>query len=157
MNRIISVRGGNRHQRGLVYTAAAYCANTMMPRTHFSVNISIRRLVRDQLHGYCMQIDSRDFEVSVCRSLSNTDIVITVCHEMTHVMQFCRGILKSENHRTWHNKPYNGKAEYPPWERQAYHIEQLLLKKFLKHHNMPRRDLDEVATQELCKRYNFYN
>jgi len=62
----------------------------------------------------------------------------TVCHEMVHVMQWVKGLLKDRVYPRklgyrilWKGKSYKGVPySKQPWERQAHAMENKLFKKF---------------------------
>lgn len=59
---------------------------------------------------------------------------ITLAHEMVHVKQMAKGILKSENGKKyWRGKCYNTKVKYldSPWELDAFSKQEILLRRAL--------------------------
>jgi len=57
---------------------------------------------------------------------------VTLAHELTHVAQFAKGLLKpTAKGRTWKGKFY--KADHPyldqPWEIQAFERQELILRR----------------------------
>ena len=67
--------------------------------------------------------------------LSSYDIG-TLFHEMTHVMQYSNYELEvyREGHGYWQGKMHEGLTyEESPWEVEAYHMEQVLLRCFQVH------------------------
>lgn len=61
------------------------------------------------------------------------DIGLTLAHEMVHVKQLAKGILKTRKTGSyiWAGKRYNKKTEYlsMPWEIEAFSKQELILRR----------------------------
>lgn len=62
------------------------------------------------------------------------EVGLTLAHEMVHVKQLSRGILKSKNGvRSWKGKKFSKKAHYleTPWEIEAFSKQELIFRRSL--------------------------
>lgn len=76
--------------------------------------------------GYFVVINSR---------LSMIQTGLTLAHEMVHVYQMAKGILRTEKNgkKVWAGSPTSKKLKYldQPWEIQAYSRQELILRRAL--------------------------
>jgi len=83
--------------------------------------------------GYTVPIDLLDSYVVIIKpTMSIKDIGLTLAHEMVHVRQFAKGILKSKNGvNYWKGKRYSKKTKYLdcPWEQDAFARQELVFRK----------------------------
>ena len=83
--------------------------------------------------GYTVPIDVLDSYVVIIKpSLSIKDIGLTLAHEMVHVRQMAKGILKVENGVSyWRGKKYSKKTKYldMPWEQDAFSKQELIFRR----------------------------
>lgn len=93
-------------------------------------------------YGYCDWIDdnhcSREFAITLDRSLNKKETLLALAHEMVHLKQYAKGELKDIFRPVrmvkWHGDKYlNEKMDYweQPWEIEAYGREKGLYFKFL--------------------------
>ena len=78
------------------------------------------------LIGYFIVINSK---------LSMIQTALTLAHEMVHVYQMAKGILKTGKNgkKFWAGKTFSAKTKYldQPWEVQAYSRQELILRRAL--------------------------
>ena len=125
--------GGNKKQRELVNDVAYWCVNKLMPRMKkLDIEIQINNL-KDNAVGYCMmQDDNRTYEIEVDKKLDIEEMIVTVCHEMVHVKQYARNELGiNDNHD---NEDYFDL----PYEKEAYELQEILLKQYQEDSNASR-------------------
>jgi hypothetical protein len=83
--------------------------------------------------GYTVPIDLLDSYVVIIKpTMSIKDIGLTLAHEMVHVRQFAKGILKSKDGvNYWKGKRYSKKTKYLdcPWEQDAFARQELVFRK----------------------------
>jgi hypothetical protein len=83
--------------------------------------------------GYTVPIDLLDSYVVIIKpTMSIKDIGLTLAHEMVHVRQFAKGILKSKNGvNYWKGKRYSKKTKYLdcPWEQDAFARQEIIFRK----------------------------
>ena len=83
--------------------------------------------------GYTVPIDLLDSYVVIIKpTMSIKDIGLTLAHEMVHVRQFAKGILKSKNGvNYWRGKRYSKRTKYLdcPWEQDAFARQEIIFRK----------------------------
>ena len=83
--------------------------------------------------GFTVPIDILDSYIVVIKSsMSIKDIGLTLAHEMVHVRQFAKGILRSKNGVSyWKGKRYAKKTNYldRPWEQDAFARQEIVFRK----------------------------
>ena len=112
------------------------------PRLDDLINLTIKfdpKLNTGQLFAYVIDTDdrvpSRCFRISVCPTLSKKHTLRVIAHEMVHVRQNAKGILKSSVCSTvkWHGKSYEFDESsalgywLTPWEIESRGYEEGLL------------------------------
>ena len=122
---IVSAWGNSRTE--LAENVVNFCIQELMPRMK-TLDICVQIEDDCDVYGYCLAVDKREFVIEVKEDLSEVDFLTTIMHEMTHVWQYATGRLA-----------VNGKMEYKTqedyenvwYEKQAYQMEQVLLKKWI--------------------------
>jgi hypothetical protein len=83
--------------------------------------------------GYTVPLDILDSYVVVIKpSMSIKDIGLTLAHEMVHVRQFAKGILKVKNGiNYWKGKRFTKRTKYldQPWEQDAFARQEIVFRK----------------------------
>jgi hypothetical protein len=83
--------------------------------------------------GVTIPIDDIDtYLVVVNPNKSIANMGITLAHEMVHVKQMAKGILKSvPKGQTWSGKLYSKKTKYldQPWEQDAFAKQELIFRR----------------------------
>jgi hypothetical protein len=125
---MILVTGNRSKKRQNVYRAAIFAWNYLMPRiSKCDVYIEIKKL--KDAHGYCLELDKREYEIEIDQRLKGDDLVTTVFHEMIHVRQ---GVRKQyQNINTINYKTYDEYMKLP-WEIEAYELQEVMLKEWNK-------------------------
>jgi hypothetical protein len=88
---------------------------------------------RIDTQGVTIPIDDIDTYLVVVNPASRiTDMGLTLAHEMVHVKQMAKGILKSvAKGQTWGGKLYTKKTKYldQPWEQDAFAKQELIFRR----------------------------
>jgi hypothetical protein len=83
--------------------------------------------------GATINLDFIDSYVITIKPQSIKSIGITLAHEMVHVYQLAKGILKPKNNgvNIWAGKKYGKKTKYldMPWEIQAFQRQEILFRR----------------------------
>ena len=84
--------------------------------------------------GYTVPIDSLDAYIVVVKPTRKLkDMGLTLAHEMVHVRQMAKGILKPQANgvNIWAGKRYSRKTKYldMPWEQDAFARTELLFRR----------------------------
>lgn len=133
----ISVKGGTKRERSLVYKAAIFSISKLMPRMK-TLDVDIRiKSIEGEVDGYCMSIDNRTFEIEIQAGISKDDMITAVFHEFTHVKQHARkelidrGIIKQWMGTDW-IMIFSTVDEYMalPWEEEAYRLQEVLFEEW---------------------------
>lgn len=102
----------------LICNAIAFGANKMFPNE--DVYINIQAVKKEGLCGDCMYEDDNEFTIRLNRSLTLSELVTTVLHELVHVSQYLKGMVMdttSAYKDRWH-------------EIEAHAMEKLLKEEF---------------------------
>jgi len=153
----LAVVGGTQRQRDLATQVAYFCIDELMPRIRtLNIKINLSKVFERGSLAECIAVGNRDpiraFEINIDHRIykpfskdpafSTKDgyqmFVQTLCHEMVHVMQWVKGLLKDRVYprklgyrQLWKNKDYtNTSYSKRPWEKQAHSMERKLFKKF---------------------------
>lgn len=82
--------------------------------------------------GMTMPLNGLDAYVVVVKPGWFADMGVTLAHEMVHVRQMAKGILKVEKGVSyWRGKKYNKKTKYldMPWEQDAFAKQELIFRR----------------------------
>lgn len=82
--------------------------------------------------GMTIPIDLIDSYIVLVRPGNYKDIGLTLAHEMVHVRQLAKGILKTVNGTNyWRGKKFSKKTKYleMPWELDAYARQEIIFRK----------------------------
>jgi uncharacterized protein YjaZ len=83
--------------------------------------------------GYTVPVDILDSYVVIIKpSMSIKSIGVTLAHEMVHVRQMAKGILKIKNGvNYWCGKRYTKRTKYldQPWEQDAFARQEIIFRK----------------------------
>ena len=138
--------GEKQNLHTLTIAADFFCKKLFTEHQCKSLNkIRIYIKTMDKDAGECvdhLNDDGRyDITINIDRHEAFHDIIATLAHELVHVKQVLRGILRYENKIWyWNGKsygptPYKGLTELQqsaklPWETEAYNKERPLAKSF---------------------------
>ena len=107
-----------------------------LPRHKFQIHIEHKGLLREGVFGWTWTTDSqhrpREFEVEIHNRMNPEEYTKTLLHELWHVQQHVRGILKDKhNKRLWRGIDHS-ETDYEdqPWEKDALKMEEVLYKKY---------------------------
>ena len=128
---LITVEGGKKKQRQMVEDVVSYMIQRQMPRMRtLDIHVTIKKI--DDAHGYCHSESNREFEIEVDKRLQKNQFISTVIHEMVHVWQYATKQLTQKGcNEFWRGKDYTDISySKQPWERQAYRMEESILKEY---------------------------
>ena len=135
----LGIDGGTRKERKMAYDAFSFAMKYLMPRKrNLSVDIIITD-IEDDAEAYHCCIEKGQHEIEIQEGLIEEDFVSAVFHEMVHVRQHERGILKDHGIRkSWKGEEHIGvfstTDEYMalPWEEEAYRLQEEMYEKWIK-------------------------
>lgn len=109
--------------------------------------ISPREMKRTEMPGAVALVDyslttrnrARNFTIDIDKTLSKTDMIRTIIHEMVHVKQYARKELRNFGlTSSWKGKQYDTlflPIQDRPWEQEAYALENSLYMEYMKEKN----------------------
>jgi len=113
-----------RRKQDLICEAIAFGAQKMFPDAALAADpeifINIEATTKKGLCGDCMFWDDNEFTIRLNKSLSISELVTTVLHELVHVSQYLKGMVMdttSAYKDRWH-------------EIEAHAMEKLLKEEF---------------------------
>lgn len=128
----VMVLGTTERKAKLVEEVVEFCIDEMLPRFR-TLDITVTFEKQDGIYGSCVHVDRNEFQIEIDPKYRSYEVIVgTICHEMVHVMQGAKGLLKeARGFRYWKgidhsDTPYSKQ----PWERQAFRMEKKLAKKF---------------------------
>ena len=129
----ISIIGGTKSQKALVYKIVAWYLKKVLPRVRtLDITVKLTRCMeKSNAMGYCLELDDhKTFEIELDKNLRLYDTVSTLCHELTHLRQYYRKEMVNLNYGRvrWKKKTYKESLSYEkrPWEKEAFKIETQL-------------------------------
>tara|TARA_B100001175_G_scaffold311054_1_gene314961 strand:+ start:5135 stop:5596 length:462 start_codon:yes stop_codon:yes gene_type:complete len=133
---IINVTGGFKTQRQTVLNVMSFCVDEMLPlhRT-LDIEVHLGNYEKTQnIMGQCLHVDSNEFYIDIDNKQNLYDLILTTCHEMVHVKQYCRKELTEKFPKSfWFGKEHKDGRCYP-WELEAWKMQSKLAHKYIKEH-----------------------
>ena len=110
-----------------------------LPRYKLEITVNHRGMLREGVYGWVGVTDCdwrpRSFEIEMHNQLSPEHYVVVLLHELWHVNQHVKGALRDKyGRRHWRGIEHSD-MDYSdqPWEQQAFIMENILYKEYLKH------------------------
>ena len=136
----IEISGKTKHIcKAEIKFATAFFAKYLMG-DRLSKNLDIELLFENQgkmAEGHCSPTEHsrnpRSFEIGINPKLRRYKMLQCLAHEMVHVRQLAKGIMKFAPNevRYWKGKRYTKKTKYldMPWELDAFSKQEILLRR----------------------------
>jgi hypothetical protein len=146
----LSVRGAKDKQLTKLFKIAAnHIADNLLSQK-LKKNINVQIHIKDNLGagGYCdfeeqWPYPPRDFTIELDRTKKRIHMFLALAHEFVHLKQYAKGEVKDKLYRrkyvkVWMGQVYDDDVSYwdQPWEIEAYGLENSLIAKFLKEHDL---------------------
>ena len=136
MDKFVLVYGGTKKQRWLIEDITWwFCEKYFKRFKSFNIEIDLCK-IPEKVQGWCMEIDKNCSHIQIDKRLVLGDDFITcVLHELVHVKQQFKGELKEINgiEKMWKGEVHIGVDYYNlPWEKEAYHMQEVLLDEYKK-------------------------
>jgi hypothetical protein len=98
-----------------------------------SVLIDVCRAgVPDGMEGCAIPLPELDFYVVALKPAKWHELGVTLAHEMVHVKQMAKGMLRKEGKSDiWRGKKYGKRTKYldSPWEIEAFSKQEIIFRK----------------------------
>ena len=113
--------------------------NTYLPRHHIYIEVLHRGLRREHSYGYCSVSGDiyrpREFLIEVDPKLDLELYTKTIIHELIHVRQWVKGLLKERRGKVFYKNINCNDLEYWefPHEIEAHGLEELYYRDYLTH------------------------
>lgn len=135
----ISIEGGKQEEHALVHDAFHFAMKELMPRKkNLEIDFKLTDLEGD-VDGFHCFLDKGQHDIELQQGLIEEDLVTAVFHEMVHVRQHERGLLKDHGIRkSWKGEEYIGIYDNVetyrklPWEEEAYRLQEEMYHKWIK-------------------------
>jgi len=135
---VLSIEGGTNKEREMAYEAVNFALKTLMPRKrNIEIEVTITDIPGDADAYHCC-IDKGEHELEIQTGLIEEDFMTAVFHEMVHVRQHERGLLKDNGIRkAWKGEEYIGIYDTVdtymnlPWEEEAYRLQEEIYTKWI--------------------------
>ena len=122
----------------MAFDAVNFAIKKLMPRKrNLNIEITITD-IPDDADAYHCCIDKGEHEIEVQSGLIEEDFMTAIFHEMVHVRQHERGLLKDHGIRkAWKGEEYIGIYDTTetymnlPWEEEAYRLQEELYNKWI--------------------------
>ena len=134
----LSIQGGSGKEQDMAYQAVNFALKQLMPRKkNIDIEITITDIPGDADAYHCC-IDKGEHELEIQTGLIEEDFMTAVFHEMVHVRQHERGLLKDHGVRkAWKGEEYVGIYDTTetymnlPWEEEAYRLQEEIYTKWI--------------------------
>lgn len=134
----LSIDGGTRKERKMAYDAVNFALKTLMPRKkNIEIEVTITD-IPDDADAYHCCVTKGEHELEIQTGLIEEDFMTAVFHEMVHVRQHERGLLKDHGVRkAWKGEEYIGIYDTVdtymnlPWEEEAYRLQEEIYTKWI--------------------------
>ena len=135
MDKFVLVYGGTKKQRWLIEDFTWwFCEKYFKRFKSFNIEIDLCK-IPEKVQGWCMEIDKNCSHIQIDKRLEGDDFITCVLHELVHVKQQFKGELKEMKgiEKMWKGEVYIG-IDYLnlPWEKEAYHMQEVLLDEYKK-------------------------
>jgi hypothetical protein len=128
MEYAVEARSAN-HKKWIEALLPSMIRQLGLERSRKTLLVSVEK--HDNLGG-TVPLDPIDAYVVTISPGKLKDIGLTLAHEMVHVRQLARGILKIEDGKNyWKGKRYTKKTKYldQPWEQDAFARQELIFRR----------------------------
>lgn len=139
----LEIKGGDAKLKELSEQVVEFAVLALkLDRFNLEINLKLKNL--KGVEGWCIWEDTnirpREFTIEVRKNQTKANFITTILHEMVHVKQYVRNEMQERfqgEHRVlWKGKNFSDKDYLDqPWEKEAYKLQEVLYKKYLKEYN----------------------
>lgn len=134
----VFIEGDHDYGDDLMMDMACWLCNHLLPDIGYQIVITFRKF-DDEDDGpeqaNHIALDNESHEITINNELELQDAMIALTHEMIHVQQYMKGLLKEDGSKMyWRGKyvPDNTNYYNRPWEKHARRNEYRVYKTYLR-------------------------
>ena len=107
-----------------------------LPNHKVSINVDHKGLLRESVFGWAWVVPPdhrpREFEIEIHNRMSPSQYTETLLHELWHVYQHVKGILKDKYGKRYWKGIDHSETDYEdqPWEKEAHLMEKKLVREY---------------------------
>ena len=132
------IEGDHDYGEELVWDFAMWLCNRLLPDVGYEIVVTFRRFSKKHdgdMQGYHINFDDDNHEITINNELDLQPMMIALAHEMVHVQQYMKGMIKEDGNDTyWRGKLVSNDTHYfdRPWEKLARRNELKVYKEYLR-------------------------
>ena len=134
----VFIEGDDDYGDDLMMDMACWLCNHLLPDIGYEIVITFRKFDPEEdggEHANHIALDIDSHEITINNELDLTDAMIALTHEMIHVQQCMKGLLKEDGSKMyWRGKYIPDNTSYldRPWEKHARRNELRVYKTYLR-------------------------
>ena len=107
-----------------------------LPNHKLYINVDHKGLLRESVFGWAWVVPPdhrpREFEIEIHNRMSPSQYTETLLHELWHVYQHVKGILKDKYGKRYWKGIDHSETDYDdqPWEKEAHLMEKKLVREY---------------------------
>ena len=133
----VFIEGDHDYGDDLMMDMACWLCNHLLPDIGYQIVITFRKFDDEDdgpAQGFHLGFDNDMHEITIDNTLELQDAMIALTHEMIHVQQCMKGLLKEDGSKMyWRGKYIQDNTKYfdRPWEKHARRNELKVYKTYL--------------------------
>ncbi len=134
----VIIEGDHDYGDDLMMDMACWLCNHLLPDVGYEIVITFRKFDPEEdgdEHANHIALDIDSHEITINNELDLQDAMIALTHEMIHVQQYMKGLLKEDRaDMYWRGKHIPNNTPYldRPWEKHARRNELRVYKTYLR-------------------------
>ena len=134
----VFIEGDHDYGDDLMMDMACWLCNHLLPDIGYQIVITFRKFDEEDdspAQGFHLSFDKDMHEITIDNTLELQDAMIALTHEMIHVQQYMKGLLKEDKaDMYWRGKHIPNNTPYfdRPWEKHARRNELRVYKTYLR-------------------------
>lgn len=86
----------NQLKEKIIKKIVAFCKEDLCIMDDIIVEVRLKDLTEDNVHSWCYESDSKSYNIAIEKTLTEDEMLVTLCHEMVHVRQYSEGDRANE-------------------------------------------------------------
>ena len=127
---------GYNYSRRRCESIVSWFVDKYLPNHKVSINVDHKGLLRESVFGWAWVVPPdhrpREFEIEIHNRMSPSQYTETLLHELWHVYQHVKGILKDKYGKRYWKGIDHSETDYDdqPWEKEAHLMEKKLVREY---------------------------